>query len=259
MTTSNGYIDMGEPNRTDQLFESALAYGSAREAEAQVFADFIEDLRVERDLFGAPSDAAAHITAAAAAVPEMGASAPRSSRRASDSKGLRRRVLVLSAAFAMLLATAGIGLADDAVPGDPLYGLDLALENLGIGDGGASERAQEVLQLLAEGERGRALGHAAETVATLPEGASAAAAQEALQAVADKFSEDDSKVPDGVAELLAALAESVGSGDGESIAEIAKAIRASVGNGPPIAPPGLSGETPGPPATIPGPPANAGG
>ncbi|HIE22204.1 MAG TPA: hypothetical protein EYP73_06355 [Acidimicrobiia bacterium] len=50
--------------------------------------------------------------------------------------------------------------ADDAAPGDALYGIDTALESIGIGDGGTAERLAEASELAANGYVSEALDHA---------------------------------------------------------------------------------------------------
>jgi len=64
-----------------------------------------------------------------------------------------RRVMALAASVAVLFALSGVAIAaDGAVPGDLLYGVDRAMERIGIGDGGVDERIVEFDALI---ERGR--------------------------------------------------------------------------------------------------------
>ncbi len=220
---------MSDRNNTEQIFEAALAGRDIADDAAPAVVELVEALRAESNLFGSPGDAEAHITAAAAAVPGTNPSRSQPSRKRSRGRRLRRRLVVLAASFALLAATAGVGVANDAIPGEALYDLDLVLENMGIGDGGPSERAAEVLELLSQGHTGLALGHAATTISTLPEPADEdGEATETLEAVAEMFAEDESTVPEEVAELIASLANSIGTGDGESISALAQAIEESV-------------------------------
>ena len=50
---------------------------------------------------------------------------------------------VIASAVVAAGGLTGVGFAaDNAAPGDALYGLDCALERVGLGDGGAQERVQ---------------------------------------------------------------------------------------------------------------------
>ncbi|MDX1468139.1 MAG: hypothetical protein R3258_02255 [Acidimicrobiia bacterium] len=237
MSRLNGYPGMSSRNSLEKAFEDALSGRSDFDGPAPAVVELVETLRAERDLLGAPRGADAHILAAASAVLDADASAPRATRTRRKASSLRRRVVVLAASLGLAMATAGIGLADDALPDEALFGLDMALERMGIGDGGASERAAEVLELLNQGKTGLALAHASATVATTPQSEHEGAAQQALEAVAQRFSAEDSPVPEGVADLIATLVTSAGAGDGETIAEVARAIRDSIDVGTPPGPP----------------------
>lgn len=69
------------------------------------------------------------------------------------------------AAIALLLGMSGIAVASDgAAPGDTLYGLDRALERVGIGLGGAEERLAEATVLVSQGRAADALDHAIEAI-----------------------------------------------------------------------------------------------
>ena len=58
--------------------------------------------------------------------------------------GLRRRGLAGATSLMMILGMTGVAWASDsAVPGDWNYGIDRALESMGIGAGGAEERIQD--------------------------------------------------------------------------------------------------------------------
>ncbi|MGD2044435.1 MAG: hypothetical protein PVJ28_12355, partial [Acidimicrobiia bacterium] len=60
-------------------------------------------------------------------------------------RNLRRRATATVATLVMLTSATGMAwAADGAVPGDWYYGLDRALESIGIGAGGAAERLQEL-------------------------------------------------------------------------------------------------------------------
>ena len=66
--------------------------------------------------------------------------------------GLKRRVAAGATSLMMIVGMTGVAWASDsAVPGDWNYGIDRALEAVGIGAGGAKERLQE-LEALREDE-----------------------------------------------------------------------------------------------------------
>ena len=92
-----------------------------------------------------------HVTEAAelAAAQHVKASGPRLADRGRRVvNGARRRTATAAAALTMFASATGVALAsDDAVPGDWDYGIDRALEVVGIGVGGESERLHE-LQVL---------------------------------------------------------------------------------------------------------------
>ncbi len=269
MSLSSGYVtDMGSSSKSDQILEAALAGGKPSGSDTGVVADLVDCLRNEVAAMGPPPNSETHIMAASAAVRETGSSAAASSGFAMRPRRLRRRLAVIVASMmALLLATAGVGLAaDDAMPGDPLYGLDRALENFGVGDGMAKERLTEAAGLFESGQVGLALGHAAVSVATLPEQAEGKTAQEALDDAAALL-DDNERAPEEVGELLSDLADNYGTGDGEGVAAIAKQIRIEmvqgsapdVPPGPPNPKPGPPTSTPGPPTSTPGPPVTPGG
>lgn len=251
MTGSNGYKGMGETERSEQLLATAIAGGDLSNADSREVEELVSAIRVETALWGAPRGAETHIAAAAASVP-IDPPAPRAARAGKPRRPkLRRRMVILASALGLIVATAGIGIANDHVsPGHPLYGLEKALEAIGIGNGGAAERAEEVLDLLEQGEIGLALGHAAETIATIPGEQSAPAAGEALQEAAEHIGAVGEPAPTGVEDLLAYLAENIGDPDGETIKLIARIIKDSVVTGTPVQAPSPGG----PPVSIPGPP-----
>ena len=212
MSFSDGYYtDMSKSSVSDRQLTAALAGTEA--ADPDVIDEFVRGLRAEVEIMGLPQDSESHILAATAAVPEtvpqvVAAHVPVRARR------LRARLaLVMASTMALLLATAGVGLAvDGAAPGDSLYGLDLAMERVGIGNGKANERLAEAVALAEAGQLSRGLDHAAVTVATLPDQAQAAVASEALADAAARLLEDGD-TPTGVSDLLSDLASVLGTGE----------------------------------------------
>ncbi len=157
---------------------------------------------------------------------------------------VRRRVATLGTSLVLALgSTAGVAVAaNQAIPGDQLYGLDQALERVGIGAGGSAERLGEALELVQRGDVAGGLQHAAESVA----GAAAdSEAAEALRAAAERLLEQRENPSDDVraqvAALLEFLADAEGQVDGRAVSDIA----GDIGNAP-TEPPGR-GEPPSPP------------
>ncbi len=161
----------------------------------------------------------------------------------------RRRAAVVGAS-AVVLVGGFTGLAyaaNGAAPGDPLYGLDRALEAVGIGNGGAAERLAEAKALADHGHPSSGLAHAASVVEDDP------GAQAALLTAAQRLEGADGNVAQQeVGALLSYLSSNVGHIDGNTAAELAKAIHGP-GDVPPVT------EPPGPPTTHPGPPTSTPG
>ena len=193
---------------------------------------------------------------------------------------LRRRLVTLTAAMFVFAAMTGIAFAaDGAAPGDTLYGLDRALEQVGINDGATTERIQEAKVLAANGQVPDALRHLADSVESQDQNSvEVQEAAEALRAAADnvRSGDDDSEsseVRESVAEMLEEMTDMTeapefdGATFGQRIAEMAKLIAGwnanGNGNGPPgdTGPPNNPGRSSaggqGPPADS-GPPDNAG-
>jgi hypothetical protein len=198
----------------------------------------------------------------------------------------RRTVVAALTALTLLGSTTGIAVAaNGAKPGDGLYGIDRALEAVGVGDGGGSERAGEIQALFEAGDLPRSLTHAAEVIPEVAGDAGAEATQgasEALAAAADTVEASGGEVSEGtrlaVAALLDYLSENVGKVDGMVVADMARGIAGrpdpeTVPKGPPVdvpaGPPGDAPvrpvdvpasptappeERPTPPGTLPGPP-----
>jgi hypothetical protein len=71
--------------------------------------------------------------------------------------------VVVTSAVVAAGGLTGVGFAaNDAAPGDVLYGLDCAMESVGLGDGGAQERIHEATELVERGEVEQGLNHAAQ-------------------------------------------------------------------------------------------------
>ncbi len=153
---------------------------------------------------------------------------------------LRTRAAAVTAALVLMFGGGGAAFAaNGAAPGDLLYGLDRALEAVGIGNGASAERLEEVKTLVEQGHADHGLEHAANIVSEDP------GAQAALFEAAERIRGlDKADAHEGVAPLLTYLSEHVGAVDGAMVAQLAQDIGGNDTPGPP------EGVTPG------GPPAN---
>ena len=121
----------------------------------------IDELRSLGDAKLRPEVMARHVAMAAEAarpaVPSQ--TAPSPSTRAPRWRLIPRLGTAL-ATFALLLGMTGVSVASDAAaPGDLLHGIDLALERIGVGAGGAAERIAEGKALAISGMPVEALDH----------------------------------------------------------------------------------------------------
>jgi hypothetical protein len=156
----------------------------------------------------------------------------------------RQAVAAIAATVAVVVAFSGAAVAaQGAGPGDLLYPLDQALEVVGVGDGGASERLDEARSLAEQNRFDRGLRHAADVLSDDPE------AQRAVSAAANRVVdvEPDSLGAD-VTNLLDYLAANLGSVDGRTVADMAQQI----GSGGPEVGPQDDVPGGGPPADVPG-------
>ncbi|SEJ00590.1 hypothetical protein SAMN05421637_0712 [Demequina mangrovi] len=129
---------------------------------------------------------------------------------AAPARPARRRAHRIRAAIAGAAALAAVGLvggtaaADEAAPGDALYGLDRALERLGLGAGGMDERLAEALRVVEDGDDEGALALVDEIVSEVLTDEEIDAAneepevdEESLDAEADSTGDDDAAEGDG--------------------------------------------------------------
>ncbi len=148
-----------------------------------------------------PEHVSAQAATFAAAVPPA-ASAP----QALPTSPWRRRVsAVVAVAVVSAFGVAGAASADEAAPGDPLYGVDKALENVGILDGGTGERLDEAQELVNEDDVEGALELAGDALEKDGHGDAAKGLKNAALSVAKNSSGDD--VRSRVSEMLQWMSE----------------------------------------------------
>lgn len=158
--------DMPYPGLTHQDVELLLVGGGSEREDLARFAAILESLHSTGPT--TPHDeVVAAFSLQAAEIVRAGrhdspaASAPTVPRH----RGRLSRQLAGALGAALLLTgMTGVAVADDAVPGDALYGLDRAMESIGIGAAGLSERIAEAQALSQRGEITAAITHAAEAV-----------------------------------------------------------------------------------------------
>ncbi len=274
MSGSDDYLDEMKFNDTtdqgiERLFDGSLDSLSDLAPIADLFASVRAEASVDLDeqtmASFIQSASATATTAARQRDAEGEATSPTHLRRAGNGSllaSLRHRVAAVSVAAAMFVSgmTGMAVAADHAKPGDTLYGVDRALEAVGIGNGNADERLAEVQALFDSGEVPRGLSHAADLVeAYRPDNQAASIAlQEAADRVKSGGSEQSAATRELVAGLLSHLSRGAQEFDGLQIADIARTIgrpdnlpssNPPSDPGPPeshqVEPPGRSGSAPG--------------
>ena len=256
MTTSGDYLDEMDRYRTpDEEIERLLTGSPQVSDELRPLADLFSALRLDEG--GELADDAVHsyVAAAASSIGTRQAPPAVAKRRAIPRlSALRRRAATVTVAATVLLGgTSGLAVAaDGAKPGDALYGIDRALEAVGIGAGAEQERLDEAEALVDAGELHLGLEHAAEA---LDDDESAGSqASEALMEAAERVraaGENPSVATrDRVAGLITYLSENVGNVDGTHVAQLAVQIGGP--DGPhPVPPPPADPDAPRPPSQSP--------
>ena len=144
------------------------------------------------------------------------------------------QVAVTSAAVLVMLTFAGVAAAsNEAAPGDPLYGIDRALERIGIGSGHGEERLEEANTLLAAGKTQQALAHAAQAIDPSGSDGEVVVLEEARAAliraadlIDDGESPDGSVVRENVSALLILIKENIHDGTGVDKKEFGQRVAA---------------------------------
>ena len=145
---------------------------------------------------------------------------------------LKRRVAAAATSLMMIIGMTGVAwAADSAVPGDWNYGIDRALEAIGIGNGGADERLTELAISNGEENPGRSQSPWSKDSVISDDESSAASDEPGglanAAATVSKItpgSENANQTRVAVSTLLAYLA-STGEIDGQTVADYAKQIR----------------------------------
>lgn len=242
---------------SDELIEAGQQPGDlVFHDEADALDGLLSRLRAEGGRPVAGSRLSDWAAAAAQATEAPGPARLRPGKVGVPSAPWKRRIATALASLLVLVGgMSGLAwAANGSAPGGALYGLDRALEHVGIGNGGAAERLAEVRGLIESGDIPGGLSHAGEVVVTEAEesddeGAGAAVAlEEAAARVVGVGSEASAEVREQVGALLTYLSEHVGQVDGQQVAELARQI---AGNPEPRPPEGVPPVEPGPPEGVP--------
>jgi hypothetical protein len=188
----------------------------------------IDELRAHGDARLRPEVIARHVSVTAAAAREAlpSKTAPPLATRAPRWRLLPRLGTAL-ATLALFLGMTGVSVAADATaPGDLLHGIDLALERIGVGAGGAAERIAEARQLAIGGMPVEALDHVSSGL-----GSEDSQASTALKDAAERLrvEEDGIDVVEADADVAAILewmstTDLEGKEFGQSVAERAQGL-----------------------------------
>jgi hypothetical protein len=166
-------------------------------------------------------------------------SGPSPVRRRRALATLQDRLAVVAVAMFVLVGMSGLAVAADAAaPGDALYGIDRALERIGINDGAAGERIAEAGALASRGQVTEAIGHAASAIedptndddATSVSQAATALREAAVSVESDSNATASEEVRVSVSAMLSEMAELIGDPEldgaefGRRVSEMARSI-----------------------------------
>src|SRR5664279_4945852 len=165
---------------------------------------------------------AVQLASVAATLQADAAPAPR--RGAVASPWRRRVAAVIAVAAISGFGVAGAAAADEAAPGDLMYGVDQALESVGILDGGTGERVHEAQKLLDGGDVEGALELTGDALESDGHVEAATGLRNAALAVASQSSGDDLRAQ--VSAMLEWMAgqDSRGAEFGAAVSERARQI-----------------------------------
>lgn len=165
MSRSGDYSDeMFTKRLSGEDVEAVLSGQAPNDAELAEIARVLSTLDPERFTDQTGERAAAFARSAAAVVSEGEHAKLAATARFRRGLSLTPRLAPAAVAAILLFAMTGVAVASNSsVPGDALYGLDRALEVIGVGDGGDAERIEEASELTEQGDSAEALQLLAET------------------------------------------------------------------------------------------------
>ncbi len=249
--------EMPKTRFSDHDIELLLTGGNPDSREAADLAPLLEMLRVNASYEPSHADTQRH-AAEAAKIARLESTRSVGEAEPSSARAHRRRGWLASsprfgtalAAVLLLVGMTGVAFAsNDAAPGDSLYGIDRALENVGLGAGGLGERLLEAGALVNHGRSAEALAHAAKALdASGGEDEDVTAAAAALHSAAQRLeamdldADNDMTVRSRVAEMLTWIAgtDLTGQDFDQGVSQLARGITGQSnpasegnGNGPP--------------------------
>ena len=199
-------------------------------AELTAFVEALGSFRPVAPSTGAQESLVARAVAIVRSEEEQPATVPRGfiDRRDRRPSWLPARAAVALGAFVLLIGVSiAAAAAHSAVPGDPLYGIDIAMEAMGIGDGSVGERIAESEVLVASGDHERAfilLGQTLENAQTSGNAIGALQAQERIVVVASASNGGSAVIKARVERLQRFLAENKEPGVGLDGDEFSRAL-----------------------------------
>jgi hypothetical protein len=207
---------------TDRDIEAVFAGSTVHEPELVELQEMFASMKTR--LVIAPTTH--HVTAFAGVLAQAALDAPGAEQKRAPGSLLRKLVLIGVGVGVSAFGVAGAAMANEAAPGDLLYGVDTALESVGILNGGTGERFHEAEVLVGRGDLD---GATSLTVKTLDQDGQHDAAVDLEQAVAGVESEssgDDARSQ--VSDMLAWMSQQeLDANFGSKVSEHAKELAAA--------------------------------
>ena len=187
--------------RQDRIFDTLLSREAIEDADFAGLSEVVAIISLDSDT--APTDGEVAEFAQIAARMARSEKSESTQRIRTGYRPLIPRLATAALAVVLVIGMTGVAVAADAArPGQALYGIDRALERIGINDGGLGERVEEANQLVVTGSPSEALDHLADSLVTMSAGA-ADALQRAAVNVRDGGNDNPSQhVREDVASML---------------------------------------------------------